>query len=235
MCCAGSDVSPSMVSDVWKFCTRLSSTNVMCNQCGRVMSYHGTTNLRVHIGRHFGLRPERNGCGRTLKEKNQTATTAFVGELTAEETRSRLVTYDSVAEEATGPREAPHVDPSLEVCLRWFKHHTNLHSLFVAMLRDEEFVDVSLAISGKLIKCHKVILSACSPYLDKVLRENPCRHSLLIMNDFRFSDVEKLVSFMYRGEVCVSQDDLPMLLAAAEALSIKGLSTKLPTDCNGVN
>jgi hypothetical protein len=56
-----------MVSDVWKFCTKLSETHVRCNHCGRVMSYHGTTNLRVHIGRHFGLKPQRNRFGRIFK------------------------------------------------------------------------------------------------------------------------------------------------------------------------
>lgn len=56
-----------MVSDVWRFCTKLSETHVRCNHCGRVMSYHGTTNLRVHIGRHFGLRPQRNRFGRIFK------------------------------------------------------------------------------------------------------------------------------------------------------------------------
>lgn len=57
----------AMVSDVWRFCTKLSETHVRCNQCGRVMSYHGTTNLRVHIGRHFGLKPQRNRFGRIFK------------------------------------------------------------------------------------------------------------------------------------------------------------------------
>ena len=56
-----------MVSDVWRFCTKLSETHVRCNHCGRVMSYHGTTNLRVHIGRHFGLKPQRNRFGRIFK------------------------------------------------------------------------------------------------------------------------------------------------------------------------
>lgn len=44
------------------------------------------------------------------------------------------------------------------------------------------------------------------------------------MKDLRFWEVQALVDFMYRGEVNVTQDKLPSLLAAAEALQIKGLA-----------
>jgi hypothetical protein len=42
------------------------------------------------------------------------------------------------------------------------------------------------------------------------------------MKDLKFWEVQALVDFMYRGEVNVGQDKLPSLLAAAEALQIKG-------------
>lgn len=48
-----------MVSDVWEYCTRVSDTLVKCNHCGKIMSFHGTTNIRVHVGRHFGMKPTR--------------------------------------------------------------------------------------------------------------------------------------------------------------------------------
>ena len=36
---------------------------------------------------------------------------------------------------------------------------------------------------GHILQGHKVILSACSPYFKKILRDNPCRHPVLILND----------------------------------------------------
>ena len=36
---------------------------------------------------------------------------------------------------------------------------------------------------GQILQGHKVILSACSPYFKKILRDNPCRHPVLILND----------------------------------------------------
>ena len=35
----------------------------------------------------------------------------------------------------------------------------------------------------QILQGHKVILSACSPYFKKILRDNPCRHPVLILND----------------------------------------------------
>lgn len=85
-------------------------------------------------------------------------------------------------------------------------------------------MDVTLACEGHSIKCHKVMLSACSSYFEELLSQNPCQHPIVLMKDLRFWEVQALVDFMYRGEVNVTQDKLPSLLAAAEALQIKGLA-----------
>lgn len=55
---------------------------------------------------------------------------------------------------------------SQRFCLRWNNHHSNLLSVFDQLLHKESFVDVTLAVEGQLLKAHKVILSACSPYFE---------------------------------------------------------------------
>jgi hypothetical protein len=69
-----------------------------------------------------------------------------------------------------------------------------------------------------------VVLSACSPYFQKLLLENPCKHPVIILpQEVSFLDLQFIIEFVYRGEVDVSQDELQSLLRTAEHLKIKGL------------
>jgi len=97
-------------------------------------------------------------------------------------------------------------------------------SIFDQLLSSEHFVDVTLACDGLSVRAHKMVLSACSPFFQSLFIQNPCKHPIVILKDIRFVDLKALVQFMYRGEVNVSQDQLPTLLKAAETLKIKGLA-----------
>ncbi|XP_048266856.1 protein tramtrack, beta isoform isoform X1 [Bombus terrestris] len=129
------------------------------------------------------------------------------------------------------PHNVVHQQPT-EVCLRWNSYHSNMQNSFPSLLDSEQFVDVTLACEGRSLKCHKMILSACSDYLADLLRENPCQHPIILMKDLKFWEVEALVKFMYRGEVNVAHDKLPQLLNAAEALQVKGLAGPNPSSRN---
>jgi len=59
---------------------------------------------------------------------------------------------------------------SQRFCLRWNNHQSNLLSVFDQLLHDESFVDVTLAVEGQLLRAHKMVLSACSPYFQVSLR-----------------------------------------------------------------
>ncbi|XP_071440961.1 protein tramtrack, beta isoform-like isoform X2 [Hetaerina americana] len=111
-----------------------------------------------------------------------------------------------------------------QFCVRWNSHQSNLQSAFPKLLTNEHFADVTLACEARSIRCHKVVLSACSAYFESLLVSNPCQHPIVFMKDMRHRDLRALVDFMYRGEVNVSQEELASLLRAAEALQIRGLS-----------
>lgn len=127
---------------------------------------------------------------------------------------------------------------SQQFCVKWNSYSTNLQNVFPRLLTSEHFVDITLACEGQMIKCHKVVLSACSTYFEKLLVQNPCQHPIIFMKDMKHWEVQALVDFMYKGEVNVSQDELSSLLVAAEALQIRGLcgsdhmgrGTALPQD-----
>lgn len=55
-------------------------------------------------------------------------------------------------------------------------------------------------------------------------QQNPCQHPIIILRDVAFVDMSALLSFVYQGEVYVSQDRLTTFLRTAEMLHIKGLT-----------
>ncbi|XP_031777241.1 broad-complex core protein isoforms 1/2/3/4/5 isoform X3 [Nasonia vitripennis] len=113
-----------------------------------------------------------------------------------------------------------------QFCVSWNSHQSNMHNAFPKLLSSEQFVDVTLACDGGSIKCHKVVLSACSDYLERLLLEIPCSHPIIFLRDMRMWELQALVEFMYRGEVYVEQQQLAKLMQAAEALQVRGLSTQ---------
>merc|ERR1719187_2919000 len=110
-----------------------------------------------------------------------------------------------------------------QYCVRWKGFHSNIVTALEDLKTDEEFVDVTLSCDGQTIQGHKIILSACSPYFKKILRDNPCRHSVLILNDMELEVLEALVTYVYHGTVSVPQHKLQTFLQTAEALKIKGI------------
>jgi len=114
--------------------------------------------------------------------------------------------------------------PQQQFCLRWNNHQSALVSVFDHLLQSEAFVDVTLAVEGLLLRAHKLVLSACSPYFQTVFASHPAKHPIIILKDVRYSDLRALLDFMYKGEVAIDQDRLPGFLRLAESLKIRGLA-----------
>ncbi|XP_044596120.1 protein tramtrack, beta isoform-like isoform X2 [Cotesia glomerata] len=121
---------------------------------------------------------------------------------------------------------------SQRFCLRWNNHQSNLLSVFDQLLHDEAFVDVTLAVEGQLLRAHKMVLSACSPYFQALFTGHPDKHPIVILKDVPYVDMRSLLDFMYRGEVSVDQDRLTAFLRVAESLRIKGLTEVNEDKCD---
>lgn len=122
-----------------------------------------------------------------------------------------------------------------QFCLRWNDHTSTMVKVFKQMLDNQAFVDCTLACEGRLIKAHKMILAACSPYLHTILEENTSKHPIIFLPHLKYSDIRALVDYMYCGEVNISFGHLPSLLKAAEVLRIKGLTDVTNGNGNGNN
>lgn len=113
-------------------------------------------------------------------------------------------------------------------CIRWKGFQGNIIDSLGGVRGDEDFADVTIsccgAASSKPVRAHKLILASCSNYFRRILRDTPCQHPVIILGDVEHSILEALVTYMYRGEVFVSEDRLPSFFAAAQSLEIKGIA-----------
>lgn len=82
---------------------------------------------------------------------------------------------------------------------------------------------MTLACDNTSIKCHKMILSACSSYFQTLFMENTCEHPIVFLKDIKIGEVRAILDYMYKGEVNIAQEELPGLLKVAELLRVKGL------------
>lgn len=107
--------------------------------------------------------------------------------------------------------------------LRWNNHLPNLRTLLEYLYNEQSFVDVTLSCRDGMIRAHKLVLSACSPYFDTILRENPCKHPTIILRGISLREMQLIIEYMYVGSVDIPENELSGLLEVANELLIKGL------------
>ncbi|XP_011180436.1 protein jim lovell [Zeugodacus cucurbitae] len=107
--------------------------------------------------------------------------------------------------------------------LRWNNHQNHILRAFDALLQTKTLVDVTLVCAETSIHAHKMVLSACSPFFQRVFAETPCKHPVIVLKDFQGWVVQAIVDFMYRGEISVPQERLQTLIQAGESLQVRGL------------
>ena len=113
------------------------------------------------------------------------------------------------------------MDPMSQVfCLRWNNHRNNLLNVLDQLLQTEAFCDVTLACENASIKCHKMILSACSTYFQSLFMENTCEHPIVFLKDIKIQEIKVILDYMYKGEVNVAQEELPGQLALPHSTAV---------------
>ncbi|XP_002092939.3 protein jim lovell [Drosophila yakuba] len=124
---------------------------------------------------------------------------------------------------ATPPTAGAPAAASDHYSLRWNNHQNHILRAFDALLQTKTLVDVTLVCAETSIRAHKMVLSACSPFFQRVFAETPCKHPVIVLKDFRGWVVQAIVDFMYRGEISVPQQRLQTLIQAGESLQVRGL------------
>jgi len=108
--------------------------------------------------------------------------------------------------------------------LSWNNYRESITGSLRNLIRDEDFVDVSLHCEGRVLKAHKVYLSAASDYFKSVLKgTNLWQHPILFLSEIPFVDLQKILEFIYCGEIQIPKKKLTSFLKSAESLKINGL------------
>ena len=114
------------------------------------------------------------------------------------------------------------MEEKLNLC--WNEFENCAGNTFKELVSDEDFTDVTLVCDeDKQIKAHKVILSACSPLLKKILMRNPHQHPLIYLGGIKLHHIQSIISFIYLGQTEVSEDDLEEFMETAKHFQVKGL------------
>ncbi|XP_020283386.1 zinc finger and BTB domain-containing protein 14-like isoform X1 [Pseudomyrmex gracilis] len=108
--------------------------------------------------------------------------------------------------------------------LTWNNHLTNLSGLFETLYKSGSLTDATLACQGGMLRAHRLVLAACSPYFERVFKEHYGEQPILILKGVAVEEMECLLDFMYRGSIDVTEALLPSLIKTATDLEIRGLS-----------
>ncbi|XP_064092800.1 zinc finger and BTB domain-containing protein 14-like isoform X13 [Macrobrachium nipponense] len=108
--------------------------------------------------------------------------------------------------------------------LNWNNHGATFCHTLAALRGKDKYTDVTVSCEGNFYQVHKLVLSTCSEYFEKIFENTPCKHPVIVLRDVQCDELESLLNYMYKGVVSVAQSDLSRLIKVAELLQIKGLA-----------
>jgi len=109
--------------------------------------------------------------------------------------------------------------------LKWNDFSSHLSKLSASLLNDASLLDISIQCGTEIVKAHKFVLAACSPWFQNVIQNTQVNtNSIIVLWDSKIEDMKRILSFMYNGEVQVEQEDLLSFLKLAGYLQVKGLT-----------
>ena len=114
--------------------------------------------------------------------------------------------------------------PDFTVPFKAIKDHLGI-SNFKQNMTNTSY-DVTIASDDqKSVKAHKIVLSACSPVLKEILKENEDPHPVIYLCDVKQQELELLIQSMYFGvtEVILPQDHAFRFMDLVKCLLVKGL------------
>ena len=107
----------------------------------------------------------------------------------------------------------------------WKNFPNHLKLLFLELYRTESHADVTLLSTDEVkFQAHKVVLSACSPVLKKVIDSRPPGEALMYQTGFESPELESILHLMYVGEGKFYEERRGEFVRAATELEIEKIS-----------
>ncbi|XP_023344396.1 longitudinals lacking protein, isoforms H/M/V [Eurytemora carolleeae] len=118
-----------------------------------------------------------------------------------------------------------------EYLLAWNDHHASIITAMSELASGDVLTDVSVWAGETMYSAHRLVLALSSHYFRLVVtgHNGEGKHPVIFLKDVSSRDFERLLQYMYRGEVSVPQTELFSLISAAKSLGIRGLAEGDPS------
>jgi len=112
-----------------------------------------------------------------------------------------------------------------EYLLAWNDHHSTFFQTMSELIAGDVLTDVSIWAGQTMYSAHRLVLALSSSYFRFVVTgtAQEGKFPVIFLKDVSSKDFERLLSYMYHGEVSVPQAELLSLISAAKSLGIRGL------------
>ena len=98
--------------------------------------------------------------------------------------------------------------------LKWHTYTDHLRKMMAELMMNDNFFDVTLVTEDKKqIKANINILSACSPVLKDILKEDKNSNQIMYLRGIQFSEMESIIQFIYLGEATFYKERIDEFLA----------------------
>ena len=110
-------------------------------------------------------------------------------------------------------------------CLKWSNFQSNVSKSFSSLRNEKELSDVTLiSDERKLLTAHKIVLSTCSEYFKDIITQSKHHNPLICLEGVTDADLNRVLDYIYYGEIQVYQDYLERFLHLARRFKLDGLT-----------
>ena len=107
---------------------------------------------------------------------------------------------------------------------KWNNFQSTIARSFGVLRAEEDLFDVTLVSEDQVaVSAHKLILSASSSFFKSILKRNVHSHPQIYLSGVNSSNLQRVLDYMYEGEVQLREDQVESFLLVSSKLRIDGM------------